>query len=68
MNEEEVSTQQGAVEVDPCPFCAGDHLEIDEKYDYSEAPSFYVKCCSCGAQGPEVSYRRFADVAWSLRK
>ena len=64
------------IELNPCPFCGEVENLVVWHTDVADVRVLFVRCCACGAEGPEVwstaaidDARTFRDAAdrWNRR-
>ena len=53
------------MQLNPCPFCGGFDLEIDEVYYDWDTSSHFVLCIDCMARGPEGKNEEEAKKLWN---
>jgi Lar family restriction alleviation protein len=54
------------IDCKPCPFCAGEDLELASIRDDREE-GYAVSCAGCGTDGPFKPTERAAERAWNER-
>lgn len=52
-------------QLEPCPFCGGLHISIDDEY-YPHR-QFWYRCDDCDTIGPAGSTLKAAAEAWNMR-
>lgn len=50
----------------PCPFCASTASDAKRRQNTCEEV-YFVRCCRCGARGPEATARSEAKELWKRR-
>ncbi len=54
------------MKIDPCPFCGNEELYCTQ-HRFRDNGLVYVKCESCGAEGPPEEWEDDAINKWNTR-
>lgn len=48
-----------------CPYCSSDDVNIDEDLEFDSDVHYYVSCYQCGASGPRMTTEEAAISSWN---